>query len=108
MARSSVSTWMPGGHSGFLLSGGRFTSFNPPKAIYTQPIRINASGQIVGRYQSSDGAMHGFLLSNGTYTSIDYPNATGTEVNGINDLGEIAGQWVDTANNTHGFYAVKQ
>ena len=33
---------------------------------------INASGQIVGHYNTSSGD-HGFLLSGGTYTPLDDP-----------------------------------
>jgi probable HAF family extracellular repeat protein len=52
---------------GFLLSGGRFTSYSYPKSIYSRTLGINLAGQIVGQYQSSDGKMHGYLLSNGSY-----------------------------------------
>ena len=40
---------------GFLLSGGEFSSFDFPDAIFTQAWKINSAGQIVGRYKRTDG-----------------------------------------------------
>jgi hypothetical protein len=90
------------------LSGGQFTSFGFPKAVYTQPAKINTAGNIVGWYKLSDDVSHGFVLINGSYTAINFPNAAGTQALGMNDLGEIVGMYFDTAGKTNGFYAVKQ
>ena len=45
---------------GMLLSGGVFTSMDPPGAVETIAIGVNDAGQIVGVYANSSGA-HGFL-----------------------------------------------
>src|SRR5262249_17750263 len=47
--------------SGFLLSGGQYTTFDPPNSTFTQPTGINDRGQIVGFYQYNNGAFLGFL-----------------------------------------------
>jgi probable HAF family extracellular repeat protein len=95
-------------YHGFVLSGGRFSAINFPKATLTQPLGINDNGQVVGHYDSADGKRHGFVLSGRTYTSIDFTNATLTSANGINNNGEIVGHYDDSAGITHAFYAVKQ
>src|SRR4051812_17084428 len=48
---------------GYILSGGRFTAINYPKAIFAAPLKINLAAQILGQYKTSDGRMHGFLLT---------------------------------------------
>ncbi len=49
---------------GFLLSGGKSTSFSIPDATSTYPSKITPLGQhIVGFYNDQDGSPHGFLLS---------------------------------------------
>jgi uncharacterized membrane protein len=49
---------------GFLLSGGKSTSFSIPDATSTGPSKITPFGQhIVGTYWDQAGSPHGFLLS---------------------------------------------
>jgi probable HAF family extracellular repeat protein len=67
------------GNSGFLLSGGSFTTLTVPGASQTYAYGINNAGQIVGYYKGSDRMAHGFLLSGGSYTTIDLPNLPGRE-----------------------------
>jgi hypothetical protein len=47
---------------GFLMSRGVFTSIEIPGALFTDPIGINARGDIVGFYGDST-AYHGFCLT---------------------------------------------
>ena len=47
---------------GMLMSGGVFTSFDPPGAVETIAIGVNDLDQIVGAYRDSTG-IHGFLLN---------------------------------------------
>jgi hypothetical protein len=68
-----------------------FSSFDFPGAIDTQATAITPSGNIVGRYTSSDGKQHGFLLASGKFRSIDFPGATATDVTWINPRGQIVG-----------------
>ena len=46
---------------GFLLSGGIFTSFDPPDSVATLTFGINDLGAIVGAYQDSSFRIHGYL-----------------------------------------------
>ena len=47
---------------GYLLSGGSFTTIDPPGATFTEAIGINPRGQIVGNYIAS-GVTHGFVAT---------------------------------------------
>jgi uncharacterized membrane protein len=79
---------VPGGGHSFLLSGGSYSSFDPPFATLSSGAAgINNSGQIVGGYQY---ATHGYLLSGGNYTDISAYNHWTTS-NDINDSGQIVG-----------------
>jgi len=78
-------------------------SFDFPGATNTQASAITPSGEIVGRYNSSDGVLHGFLLARGHFFSIDYPGAVYTDVDWINPGGEIGGGYGDSAGTLHGF-----
>ncbi len=46
---------------GFLLSGGIYTSIDPPTATLSFALGINGSGDIVGLYEDASGAIHGYL-----------------------------------------------
>ena len=93
--------WLAGiAHSA---SSTNFTSFDFPGAIDTQATAITPSGNIVGRYTSSDGKQHGFLLASGKFRSIDFPGATATDVTWINPRGQIVGGYVAADGKQHGF-----
>jgi hypothetical protein len=104
----------------FLLSGGSFTTIDPPDATgvilsppctfpqaagatATRAAGINPSGDIVGRYTDAAVVTHGFLLSQGAYTTIDFPDAIYTQALGINPAGEIVGDYIDSGCSTHGY-----
>ena len=67
---------------------------------------INASGVIVGYYQSA-GANHSFVRdANGTYHTLDDPFAVnGTFAYDVNASGPVVGFYYDAGNKTHGFIA---
>jgi len=46
---------------GFLLSGGVYTTIDPPGAIGTLALGVNTSDQIVGGYHDTSGRFHAFL-----------------------------------------------
>ena len=78
------------GH-GFYLTGGTFTSLDPPGSISTSVTGINNSGEIVGTYLDGSNKTHGFVFNAGVFTDVDFPAAAITVVNGVNDRGEIVG-----------------
>jgi hypothetical protein len=53
------------GEQGFLDISGTISTIDVPGSSETELSAINASGEIVGRYQDSAGVQHGFL---------DYPD----------------------------------
>lgn len=71
----------------------RFVFFDFPGSTNTQATAINPSGEIVGRYFSSDGRQHGFVLSKGVFTSLDVPGASFTDAAWINARGDIVGTY---------------
>jgi uncharacterized membrane protein len=95
---------------GWLLKGGVFTVINYPGLVFTEPLAVNDSDEIVGYYcaQSFDdcqdaGPYLGFLYKNGTYTTIAVPGMPVTYLYGINNKGEISGEYEDTNGYWHSF-----
>lgn len=80
-----------------------FISFDFPGAVNTQATAITPTGQIVGRYITSDGVQHGFLLNNGKFKSIDIPNSTFTDVAWMNPTGAMVGTYTLSDGISHGF-----
>ena len=58
------------GASGFVLSGGVFTTIQVPGAAVTEIYGINDSGMIVGDYSDADGNVHAFIA-----TSVPEPSS---------------------------------
>jgi len=88
--------------TGFLYSGGTFTSITFPGAGFTYPLGISSNGAyLVGVYGGAHN--HGFLYTGGVFTTIDYPGATDTVPYGINNNGTIVGTYDDGAGNVHSF-----
>src|SRR5450755_1695303 len=82
-----------------------FTNFDVPGAEDTNPVCINATGEVAGFYQTSTPPyVHGFLrLVGGGLTTFDVPNATSTEPTATNSAGRIIGSYGDAQYNFHGF-----
>ena len=82
-----------------------FTNFDVAGAEDTNPVCINANGEVAGFYQTSTPPHgHGFLrLAGGGLTTFDVPNATSTEPTAINSAGRIIGSYGDAQYNFHGF-----
>jgi len=77
--------------------GVRFESFDFPGSTNTQATAITPSGEIVGRYNSTDGKQHGFVLRDGAFTSVDVPGATfSTDAAWVNASGAIVGSYGDS------------
>ncbi len=90
---TSVASAQMSGASSIPNSKSGFTSFDFPGSTNTQATAITPSGEIVGRYFSSDGRQHGFVLSKGAFTSLDVPGASFTDAAWVNAQGDIAGTY---------------
>jgi Ca2+-binding RTX toxin-like protein len=98
---------------GFLDISGAFSTIDVPQSSETELAAINASGEIIGRYQGVDGAEHGFLdiptidpstnkVVSNNFITIDGPvvnpalgHATFTFASAINASGQIVGHYYD-------------
>lgn len=69
----------------------RFTSIEVPGATMTAAQGINAAGEVVGWYFTTDGRQHGFVMKGTGFTTVDYPGAFYTDVRGIGPNGELVG-----------------
>jgi uncharacterized membrane protein len=89
------------GNHGFVLRGGIFSSIDVPGAVLTQAWKINAAGQVSGRYKSPDGEWHAFVMSDEEFTSIDVPGAIQTASFpasvGISAAGDVVGSYCAAA-----------
>jgi len=105
--------------TGFLLSGGVWTSISIPGESQTRISGINSQGDIVGSIFDDIGFnSHGFLIRGGlkigVVTMLDFPgiisngSSNGTQVSGINDHGDIVGNYVSSTPpiRTHGFVSL--
>ena len=105
--------------TGFLLSGGVWTSISVPGQSQTRLSGINSQGDIVGSNFDDIGFnSRGFLmlggLRSGVVTMLDFPgiipngSSNGTQVSGINDRGDIVGHYVSSTPpiRTHGFVSL--
>jgi uncharacterized membrane protein len=81
--------------SGFVYSGGSYTTIAPPDSLNARASGINDSGQIVGSYSNNGsifgGNSSGYLYSGGIYTTIAPPGSTNTFAYSINNSGQIVG-----------------
>jgi hypothetical protein len=83
----------------------RYLQIDVPGATATSAYRINARGDVVGRFTDSTGQW-GFLLSAGTFTTIKITGSSTTLANGINNRGDVVGSYsVGTGSGAvlHGF-----
>jgi len=78
-----------------------FTPIDVPGATNTQATAIT-TGEIVGRYLSSDGAQHGFILRAGGFSTVDVPGADSTDAAWVNSRGDIVGTY-DTSGRGHAY-----
>jgi probable HAF family extracellular repeat protein len=101
----------PDGESGFVRSpDGTPTPFDVPGARGTEAVKINDSGQIVGRYSrdtsfvDDSAQVLGFVRHpDGRFVRIAVPDAASTLPTGVNDAGQVVGHYIDADGATHGF-----
>jgi hypothetical protein len=98
-------------------SGGLFTPFDTPAAIYgIFATSMNAEGLIAGYYTDASNNTHAFLRdSHGVVTTIDPPGTgssnfflVGAVANSINSKDAVAGSAYDTNGVQHGFLRDRQ
>src|SRR5262249_21248466 len=84
---------------------GTFTIFDPSGSVDTEPRAINASGDIIGTYDTADKVTHGFLrkADGSIQTTDDRAAISATPPVSINDAGVITGCFKDASKNAHGF-----
>jgi uncharacterized membrane protein len=82
------------GGTGFLDTGGSFTTIDVPDSSFTVAMGINNRGQIVGYFGSASGG-GGFVDTGGSFTTFGVPGGHEVSASGINDGGQIVGEFVD-------------
>lgn len=83
-----------------------FASVDVPAALATQPMGINAGGDISGSYVDASRHSHGFILHDGEFMQVDYPGANNTTLRGIGPDGTVLGTYRDDTEEgvaAHGF-----
>jgi YD repeat-containing protein len=81
----------PGAFHGFVLTNGRYVTFDVPGATKTVVGGSNDRGQIAGQYTDARGE-HGFVRDpRGRSMRIDVPGARSTSTAKLNDRGQVVG-----------------
>jgi hypothetical protein len=104
------------GTYGWLLKGGRVTTYQFPGSLPTMAFGVNRTDTIVGSFTDAAGDTHGFVLKDpagpvARWVQVDDPNAlntpgNGTTVNGINNAGDLVGFYTDLDGNVDGVLAI--
>src|SRR5262245_7043919 len=90
---------------GFFLSGGTFTGFDVPGAVFTAVLSINNPGDFAGTFVDSSGIQQAFVSVGGTLTSFSVPGAPATLAYDITDSKRlVVGYYVDASGILHGQY----
>ena len=84
-----------------------YTTFDPPGSIYTDPLAVNNSDMVAGRYQyyvRQNPRESAFVRAvDGTITPFKPRGSIITYPSGINRFGVVAGDYFDKADTAHGF-----
>jgi probable HAF family extracellular repeat protein len=94
-----------------LIKAGQYIPLAPTTVLdtnYSEALKSNDRGDVIGQFIGDDGSFHGFFLHKGAVTTLDFPGASDTYPMGINDSGTVVGYWdlLDADGNTlayHGF-----
>src|SRR5712692_10250395 len=70
---------------GFFLSGGTFTEYDVPGAVFTAVLGINNPADFAGTFIPGSGIQQAFVSVGGTLTSFSVPGAIATLAYSIND-----------------------
>jgi hypothetical protein len=89
---------------GFFLSGGTFTGYDVPGAVFTAVLSINNPGDFTGTFSNDGVTQAAFVNIGGTLTSFSVPGAAGTFAYEINNSEEFTvGYYIDGVI-LHGYY----
>jgi len=88
---------------GFFLSGGTFTGFDVPGAVFTAVLSINEPVAFTGTFIDGSGIQQAFVSVGGTLTSFSVPGASATLAYEMNNSGKlVVGYYVDASGVLHG------
>jgi uncharacterized membrane protein len=90
---------------GFFLSGGTFTGYDVPGAVFTAVLSINNPGDFTGTFSNDNVTQQAFVNIGGTLTLFSVPGASATLAYDINDSKRlVVGYYVDASGILHGYY----
>jgi hypothetical protein len=90
---------------GFFLSGGTFTGFDVPGAVFTAVLSINNPADFAGTFVDGSGLQQAFVSVGGTLTLFSIPGAAATLAYDINDSKRLlVGYYIDGSGILHGYY----
>ena len=90
---------------GFFLSGGTFTGFDVPGAVFTAVLSINEPVAFTGTFIDGSGIQQAFVSVDGTLTSFSVPGASATLAYEMNNSGKlVVGYYVDASGVLHGYF----
>src|SRR5262245_48159191 len=94
-----------GNSHGFFLSGGTFTEYDVPGAVFTAVLSINEPGDFTGTFSNDNVTQQAFISIGGTLTSFNVPGAALTLAYDINNSKHlVVGYYVDASGIVHGYY----
>ena len=90
---------------GFFLSGGTFTEYDVPGAVFTAVLAINNPADFAGTFVDDGGIQQAFVSVGGTLTSFSVPAAISTLAYEINNSKQLTvGYYIDSSGILHGYY----
>src|SRR5437764_10208820 len=90
---------------GFFLSGGTFTEYDIPGAVFTAVLGISNPADFAGTFIDSSGIQQAFVNVGGTLTLFSIPGAAATLAYDINDSKRlVVGYYIDGSGILHGYY----
>jgi hypothetical protein len=90
---------------GFFLSGGTFTEYDVPGAVFTAVLGINNPADFAGTFVDASGIQQAFVSVGGTLTLFSVPAAIATLAYDINDSKRlVVGYYIDSSGILHGYY----
>src|SRR5438132_14211820 len=90
---------------GFFLSGGTFTEYDVPGAVFTAVLGITNPADFAGTFIDGSGIQQAFVSVGGTLTLFSVPAAVATLAYDINDSKRlVVGYYIDNSGILHGYY----